>query len=208
MASYASDSERLGPPVHPGRIVSDELEERGWSPEDFAGYTNCSPSTIRGVLRGQAPVSDKLAKNFGQILGISAGLLCRMQRRYDRTIAYLGQDPAIQQDLAIFPQTPWEKLLKVGWTEDLGTDIERVLDLRIHYGVKRLTDVPRQGLGAAFRITTGSKVDPWALAAWLKQGEWQSIERNFLQPDDVATTFNRDRLIACIPQLRRLTNQH
>ena len=197
--------DQLGPPVHPSRMLRDELEELGWSHDELASRVNGPPKMIARVLQGRAPVSGELASDLGDVLGISSGLLCRLQQRYDHTIARLEADSDIRSDLALLPQIPWTNLKNNGWVEDVGTDVERICEARLCYGVSRLVDLPSSRIRAAFRITPGSRVDPWSLAAWVQQGEWQSIERNFLRPDDVRSSFSPELLKATLPHLRRLT---
>ena len=193
--------------THPGYVLSEELEARGWSCGDLASQIGSSEQSVRQVLRGRAKVTKPFADKLETALGVSAAFWLRMQSSYEKTIERLGSDPTMEGDIALLDQLPLKDLHRQGWAQEVATDVERVIDLRILYGVSRLVDVPTGSIEAAFRVTPGSKVDPWALAAWVQQGEWQSIERKFLRPDDegVCARFDPEILQATLPTLRRLT---
>ena len=192
--------------THPGEVLSDELEARGWSCGDLASQIRSSEQSVRRVLRGRTKVTKPFANKLEAALGVSADFWLRMQSSYEETVERLGSDPTMAEDIAILEELPLKELIRQGWARDVATDVERIVELRIHYGVSRLVDVPTSSIEAAFRLTPGSRFDPWSLAAWVQQGEWQSIERKFLRPEDVCARFEPEILQAALPKLRRLTS--
>ena len=191
--------------THPGEVLSEELEARGWSCGDLASQIGSSEQSVRQVLRGRAKVTKPFADKLETALGVSADFWLRMQSSYEETVERLGSDPTMAEDIAILEELPLKELIRQGWARDVATDVERIVELRIHYGVSRLVDVPTSSIEAAFRLTPGSRFDPWSLAAWVQQGEWQSIERKFSPSEEVCARFDPEILQATLPTLRRLT---
>lgn len=192
--------------IHPGRHLADELEARSLSPEELAELVRPSPGHIKRVLRGRASISGRFADDLEQALGIPAHVWCRLQGFYDETLARLAADPDIRRDIKLLGEIPWREFIKQGWIQDLGTDIERVGELRTLYDADTLRDVKRSELAVAFRITARTSVDPWALAAWLQQGEWQAIERRLAEHSELAETFEPALFEKNLRRIRRLTD--
>ena len=192
--------------IHPGRHLADELEARSLSPEELAELVRPSPGHIKRVLRGRARISERFAADLEQVLGIPAHIWCRLQEFYDEALARLAADSDIRRDVELLDKIPWREFIKRGWIRDLGTDVERVGELRTLYDANTLRDVKRSELAVAFRITARTSVDPWALAAWLQQGEWQAIERRLAEHSNLAETFEPALFEKNLRRIRRLTD--
>ncbi|MDR2651212.1 MAG: HigA family addiction module antidote protein [Prevotellaceae bacterium] len=74
-------------PVHPGELIKDELESRNISQRTFAYKFGVSNTMLNEILNGKRPVSVDFALLVETSLGISAGLLVRMQTSYNLQMA-------------------------------------------------------------------------------------------------------------------------
>jgi addiction module HigA family antidote len=74
-------------PVHPGELIKDELECRGISQKAFAHKFGVSYPMLNEILNGKRPVSTDFALLLEAALGLSAGLLVRMQTSYNLQVA-------------------------------------------------------------------------------------------------------------------------
>ncbi len=184
--------------------MADELEDLGWSPRDLAERIGRKPQVVERLIRGRDQITKPVAMAIEQELGLSGAALSRLQSQYDDDIAHLAADPSMQADLDYLFYIPWRQFVEVGWIRDVGSDVERVLELRTHYDVESLADVERTQHAAAFRITAGTRVSSWALAAWLQQGEWQAIERQSGSESAEIQVFDRERFASVLPSTRRL----
>ena len=193
--------------IHPGRYVVDELEELGWSSEDLAVQIGRPSKSVDLVLRGRAPITKPLADDFESALGLSAPLMLRLQKSYQETLDRLASEPEMQADIDLLQERviPWREFAKRGWIRDLGTDVERVSELRAMYDVDALADVESGRHQAAFRITQNTRYDPWALAAWLQQGEWQVIEAQWETESELSPRFNAALFEQSLDAMRDLT---
>ena len=86
------------PPIHPGEILADELEELGKSSDDFASALAVSPHTIREVLACEESVTADLALRLGRYFSSGPHMWLNLQKTYDLRVAEIasGDDIARQ----------------------------------------------------------------------------------------------------------------
>lgn len=70
-------------PVHPGELLKEEIETRKLSQTRLAVQTGISYKILNDILNCRRPLTTTTALLFEAALGISAGLLMRMQLDYN-----------------------------------------------------------------------------------------------------------------------------
>jgi len=85
-------------PYHPGELLKEELECRHISQKSLAKQLGVPYTAFNEVLNGKRPVSSDLALLLEALLGVSAGLLVRMQTDYNLQVA--AQDKTLAKRLA------------------------------------------------------------------------------------------------------------
>ena len=70
-------------PVHPGELLKEEIESRGLPQTRLAAQTGISYKILNDILNCRRPLTTSTAMLFEAALGISAGLLMRMQLDYN-----------------------------------------------------------------------------------------------------------------------------
>lgn len=75
------------PLVHPGKILSEELEKRDLKKSAFAMKIRLYPSHFGDLLKGKRNVSPSIALKLEEELGLSAEYWLGLQLKYD-----LGQE--------------------------------------------------------------------------------------------------------------------
>jgi len=82
------------PPIHPGELLAEILEDRKMSQAEFARVIGVSPMRISYVVRGERPVTAELALRFGRAFGQSPQMWSNWQADYDLKItqSHLGRD--------------------------------------------------------------------------------------------------------------------
>jgi addiction module HigA family antidote len=74
-------------PVHPGELLKDELEYRHLSQRSVAKQLGLSYTAFNEILNGKRPVTTDFAMIMEAALGVSSGLLLRMQTDYNLQVA-------------------------------------------------------------------------------------------------------------------------
>lgn len=70
-------------PAHPGEIIRDAIEAKGWTVAECATRLGVTTQTLSHVLNGQAGVSLQLAVALERLGWSDAGHWVRMQGAYD-----------------------------------------------------------------------------------------------------------------------------
>ena len=74
-------------PVHPGELLKDELEYRHLSQKAVAKQLGLPYTALNEILNGKRPVTTDFAMIMEAALGVSPGLLLRMQTDYNLQVA-------------------------------------------------------------------------------------------------------------------------
>ena len=69
--------------VHPGRVLSDELEERAISQSALARHIGVLPRTINEVCREKRGISAELAVKLSMALGASPDFWLNLQKNWE-----------------------------------------------------------------------------------------------------------------------------
>lgn len=170
------------PPIpHPGKILQEKLIELGMSVKEFAIRANRTEQIILDVITGGSSITPSLAVAIEFVTGMDATVLLRWQSDYDeqKARAQFAQNNAT-------PETQWmdklpvEEMLRNRWIADSDFQTE----ILKFFGVVSFQAWENyyfnQKLKVAFRISLESTINPYALSAWLRRGEIQSIS-NYLE---------------------------
>ena len=74
-------------PVHPGELLKDELEYRKLSQKAVAKQLEISYTAFNEILNSKRPVTIDFALLIEAALGVSSGLLLRLQADYNLQVA-------------------------------------------------------------------------------------------------------------------------
>jgi len=85
-------------PVHPGELLKDELEYRSLSQKAVAKQLELPYTAFNEILNGKRPVTTDFALLMEVALGVSSGLLLRMQTDYNLQVAQ--KDSKLKKRLA------------------------------------------------------------------------------------------------------------
>lgn len=70
-------------PTHPGELLSDELEARGFTQRKFADTLGISYSVLNGVVKGKHPITPELAFKIEAATGTKAYIWVELQTQYN-----------------------------------------------------------------------------------------------------------------------------
>lgn len=85
------------PPVHPGEILADELEELGLSANAFAKAIGVPTNRITAILNGQRGVTADTALRLARYFGTGAQVWLNLQKTYELRRAELDSWAFIQE---------------------------------------------------------------------------------------------------------------
>lgn len=69
--------------IHPGELILDYIEDRGWDQRDLARRMDVTPKYICELLAGKARLTVKMALRLELVLGRPAHLWINLQSAWD-----------------------------------------------------------------------------------------------------------------------------
>jgi addiction module HigA family antidote len=90
------------PAIHPGEILSDELNELGVTPTELSRQINVPPNRVTQIIHGRRGVTGDTALRLGHWFGTNAQFWLNLQSAYDIRVA---EDRA-GQEIAQLPTRP------------------------------------------------------------------------------------------------------
>lgn len=80
-------SSKSDTPIHPGELLGDYMQDRGWNQRELARRWGVTPKHVCEVLAGRAPISVRLALRLEYLFPRPARFWINLQSRYDLAAA-------------------------------------------------------------------------------------------------------------------------
>ena len=75
------------PATHPGKILSDELQEIGVAPDELAREIGVPPNRVTQLIKGKRGINGDMALRLGHWFGTSAQFWLNLQISYEQRLA-------------------------------------------------------------------------------------------------------------------------
>ena len=85
-------------PIHPGKILADELNFMGISVEQLAKYINVSENNINQLLEGKVNLTADISLRLGYFFNTGAEMWMNLQKAYELD-AYRIHDQVFELDI-------------------------------------------------------------------------------------------------------------
>jgi HTH-type transcriptional regulator/antitoxin HigA len=187
--------------VHPGAILQEHLDTRGFSQADFARLAGLTPKLISTIIKGTNPISAETAIRLERVLGLKAYVWTGIQARWDLFQAR-GATKFVSNAKEWLSQFPLRELRDRGYvpnTKDTDAQIEALLSL-FEIGMPEAYAAKVNTLAVHHRQSTAHESSQHHVFTWLMLGEWRARAMN-LPP------FDARKFEEAIRQIRTLTTQ-
>jgi addiction module HigA family antidote len=87
------------PPIHPGEILTDELEALGLSANKFAMALHVPPNRISEILRGRRGLTADTALRLARYFGTTAQFWMNLQVAYDLRSTEIERGSQIEAEI-------------------------------------------------------------------------------------------------------------
>ena len=187
---------------HPGETLGEKLKEMGMSIKEFAVRTTKPEKTIIAVIKGTSSITSEMAVSFENVTKIPARVWLNMQRMYDEYLVRVKREKDAALSAEWMRKFPISEMVKRGWLVQCATANQKVNALYNYFGIsseKAWNDYYiNQELKVAFRISLVHTKDPYAISAWLRQGELQAKSMNVKEP------FSEKKLRNAISSMKQI----
>jgi len=186
--------------VHPGEIVSEYIEFRGWTQRDLARRTGLTPKTISEILNGKAPVMPATALALEKVLRRPAHFWLNLQRQYDEAEARSRELRKSAEWTDWARKFPLREMKRLKFSIPHGrSDVDALLTF-LGVSSPESWSAVWGAANVAYRQTRKFEQSAEAISAWVRETE--------LTAEQMKTgPFDEARLRASIAELRRLTRQ-
>jgi addiction module HigA family antidote len=165
---------------HPGETLAEKLDELKMGPKEFAIRTGKPEKTIIAILKGDSSITPEMAVLFESVLKIPASFWIKRQFSYDEYKAREKRAFAIEEAKDWAKSFPIADMVKCGWLKAQTKAEEKVAELFHFFGVSSPNAWEdyffNQQLKVAFRISLAHTKEPFAISAWIRQGEIQASQ--------------------------------
>ena len=163
---------------HPGQTLGYKIQELEMSVKEFAIRASKPEKTIIAVIKGDSSITPDMAVAFENVTKIPAHFWMARQRKYDEAVAREKMELKIRESFDWVSNFPLSQMAKYGWIESVKEKSEKVKAV-LHFFALCSSDAwhnyyMNQQLKVAFRISLSSTKEPYAISAWLRQGEIQA----------------------------------
>jgi HTH-type transcriptional regulator / antitoxin HigA len=181
----------------PGDTISDILEERGWSINEFAARLDDTIDQARQLLQGRATITVRTARRLEQVLGGTAEFWMARDFQFREDV-----DRIHRLDQEWLTELPLGDMIRYGWLQPTPRPAEEVEACLRFFGSSSVAAWRQAYSGiqalVAFRTSRAFDSHPASVAAWLRKGEIES-EKIKCSP------WNADCFRNSLSDIRRLT---
>ena len=181
----------MPPDQHPGILLAQELEKRGWTQSDLTFVLGCHPKSVNQIINGKQGISPAMSKALGAALDLPPDHFAGLQRMFDLSSAS-DPDQGVKLRANMQQNYPIREMMKRGWLRD-GDAASLGNQLASFFEVGDPGQVPYLA-HAAKKTSYEEKEIPPAQLAWLFRV--RQIARSISVPrySDAALTAALDRL--------------
>jgi addiction module HigA family antidote len=190
---------------HPGATLREKLEELGMSQKEFAVRTGKPEQTIVKVLNGDSSLTPDMAVQFETVLGIPAKFWLNRQQNYDEAVAREKRNKLLAASVPWASMFPFKEMAEFGWVTKTHVHEERAGILLSFFSVFSPDAWEEyylsQKLKVSFRISIAQYSEPYAISAWLRQGELQAMQLD-------SPAFNRKKFSDNLEAVKKIMAEH
>lgn len=161
--------------THPGATLKEKIDEMGMSIKEFALRTSKPEKTIHEILNFESSITPDMAVQFEKVLKIPAKFWLNFQAKYNESVARNEYEKMLIENINWTKLFPYAAMVKNGWLNPTRNAKEKVENLLKYFGFSSPNSWERyyfkSELRASFRISLKHINEPYAVSAWLRQGE-------------------------------------
>ena len=199
----ASDDKLMYEPdfaVPPGETLAELLESNGMAQAELARRMGRPTKTINEIIQGRTAITAGTALQLEHVLGLPASFWNARESNYREALARIEERRTFGEHVDWVRRFPTREMTRWGWIPPAETALGRLRELLRFFGIASpaewevLWGKPQ----AAFRRSSVFVSEPFAVSAWLRQGERQAQEID-------CEPFDRETFLTTLSDVRELT---
>ena len=170
------------------------------SQAELAERTGRAKKTINEIIKGKAPLTPDTALQLERVFGVPASFWNNREQLYRENLALRAERDSLEGQVDWLNQFPVGAMASQGWITLFDDPVELLREVLNFFGIASPTQWKATVPAAAFRQSQVFESDPYAISAWLRQGE---IEAQEIDSDP----YRADKFIEALGSVRALTRE-
>ena len=162
----------------PGDTLSETIEFKGISQAMLAVRMGRPLKTINEIIKGKTAITPETAIQLERVLGIEAAFWLEREKNYRLELAEIEEAETILQTKDWTNNFPLAGMKKLNWLSFENNVVSKAACLYSFFGVSGQESYynyyHKRVYEAAYRMSKSNGKNPYAVSAWLKQGEHQA----------------------------------
>jgi HTH-type transcriptional regulator / antitoxin HigA len=187
--------------LHPCVTLNEKLEEINMSRKEFALRTGKPEQTIIAVLKGESSITPEMAILFENITKIPAHFWINKQARFNEFKAREKWKSTIDKASEWAQKFPYTEMAKLNWVPATRKLDERTVNLLVFFAVSSNDAWENLYMKNELKVAAYTSLkhthDPFAISAWLRQGEIQAAKID-------TPAFDARKLKDTLPEIKKL----
>ena len=157
----------------PGETLQELLDDRQMSQAELARRMGRPDKTINEIIQGKAGLTPQTAIQLEHVLGVPASFWNNREQAYRAFLAKQAEREHLQAHSDWIHSFPLKDMVRRGWIKQWNDVVDQIRELLRYFSIAS----PQQWqerwsqLQVAYRKAQTFKSQPYALSAWLRQGE-------------------------------------
>ena len=182
--------------VPPGRILTRELEARGWTQKDLARIMGRPTQAINEIIKGSKQITPETALELAESFGTSAELWTNLEAQYRLALARNGKDiKEIARKSRLYSLAPVSELLKRGWVREGKSFAELEQNVFTFIGATSTEEMGKRAVNFRHARSRGPELS--AQIAWVRRVEQIAAGRRASEFDHATLEKTLPELLAC-----------
>jgi HTH-type transcriptional regulator/antitoxin HigA len=180
---------------HPGEIIREELDKRGWTQADLARILNRPLPTVNEIIVGKRAIMPEMAVALGAALGTSPEQWMKLESDYRLSLVRGSDVDGVSRRVRLFDVAPVKEMERRGWIKHTDSIEELERELCRFFNVETIEQEPQITVATKRSIST-EPLNP-------AQRAWCFRARQLAQTVH-AENFREELLPHCETRLREL----
>ncbi|REG87108.1 helix-turn-helix domain-containing protein [Algoriphagus antarcticus] len=191
----------------PGDTLAETIDELRFSQTELAARMGRPVKTINELIQGKTAILPDTAIQLENVTGVPAAFWLEREKNYQLELAEIREAEQLIQDKDWLSNFPLKELIGFGWIEvETKETLERMKAILQFFQVASKEAFYQSSCFAMvekidYRLTKQVQKNPYALAAWLRQGEIQAREMK-------VGDFDKKRFGDSIPRIKEIMVAH
>ncbi|RJX19557.1 MAG: addiction module antidote protein, HigA family [Ammonifex sp.] len=188
--------------IPPGVTLLEVIESLDMNQAELANRTGRPVKTINEIIKGKTAITPETALQLERVLGVPASFWNNLERNYREALARREERIRLENQIEWLKQFPVSAMIRNKWIQKRKDDSEQLQEVLSFFGVvsPEAWEVTWLTPQASFRKFNSFKINPGAIAAWLRKGEIEALKIKSMP-------FNKNRFREALFEVRKLTKE-